>query len=191
MQVLHYPITAGRPGKPQHKDVMEEAERLVMSGVKELLVVSQDTSAYGLDIKYQGGTWAGVEHRSHVTDLAKAMRHLVGARAQGFYGARLHYIYPYPHVDALPEIMADDRSGLLPYLDIPFQHAHPDVLRSMARPAKQDKVLERIHKWRQDCPDLSIRSTLSSGTQARLKSSSILTGLGPRSRHRPRRLLPI
>ena len=145
------------------KDVMEEAERLVMSGVKELLVVSQDTSAYGLDIKYQGGTWAGVEHRSHVTDLAKAMRHLVGARAQGFYGARLHYIYPYPHVDALPEIMADDRSGLLPYLDIPFQHAHPDVLRSMARPAKQDKVLERIHKWRQDCPDLSIRSTFIVG----------------------------
>jgi len=127
------------------------------------LIVSQDTSAYGLDIKYETGIWAGSERRSHIIDLAQAMRHLVGARAQGFYGARLHYIYPYPHVDALPAIMSDETSGILPYLDIPFQHAHPDVLRAMARPAKQDKVLERIHKWRQDCPNLSIRSTFIVG----------------------------
>lgn len=135
--------------RPAHA-VVREAEKLVAAGVKELLVISQDTSAYGLDLKH--ATDRG--HRAHITDLARDL---------GSLGAwvRLHYIYPYPHVRDLIPLMAD---GLvLPYLDIPFQHAHPDTLRRMARPAAAERTLDRIAEWRRDCPDLTLRSTFIVG----------------------------
>jgi ribosomal protein S12 methylthiotransferase len=135
--------------RPAHA-VVREAERLVAAGVKELLVISQDTSAYGLDLKH--ATDKG--HRAHITDLARDL---------GSLGAwvRLHYVYPYPHVRDLIPLMAD---GLvLPYLDIPFQHAHPDTLRRMARPAASAKTLDEIAAWRAICPDLTLRSTFIVG----------------------------
>jgi ribosomal protein S12 methylthiotransferase len=135
-------------------DVLREAERLVAAGVKELLVISQDTSAYGVDIKHAASARGGREIRAHVTDLAAALGEL-GA------WVRLHYVYPYPHVDQLIPLMADGK--VLPYLDIPFQHASPAVLKAMRRPANQEKVLARIRKWRETCPDLTIRSTFIVG----------------------------
>lgn len=137
--------------RPAHA-VLREAEKLVESGVRELLVISQDTSAYGVDIKHAEDRG----HRAHITDLARDL---------GSLGAwvRLHYVYPYPHVRQLIPLMADGQSGVLPYLDIPFQHAHPDVLRQMARPAAAAKTLDEIAAWRAICPDLTLRSTFIVG----------------------------
>ena len=134
--------------------VMAEAERLVKAGVKELLVISQDTSAYGLDIKYAESPWKGAPLKAKFLDLAAAL---------GDLGAwvRLHYVYPYPHVDGVIELMA--AGTVLPYLDIPFQHASPSVLRAMKRPAHQEKTLQRIAAWRKVCPELAIRSTFIVG----------------------------
>jgi ribosomal protein S12 methylthiotransferase len=135
-------------------DVLREAERLVAAGVKELLVISQDTSAYGVDRKYAASDWNG---------RALAARFVPLVRALGELGVwiRLHYVYPYPHVDEVIPLMAEGKA--LPYLDVPFQHASPDVLRRMKRPAAQEKTLERIARWREICPDLAIRSTFIVG----------------------------
>lgn len=135
-------------------DVLDEAERLVRAGVKELLVVSQDTSAYGVDIKYRTGFWQGRPVKSRMTQMCEAMSEL-GA------WIRLHYVYPYPHVDEVIDLMAQGK--VLPYLDIPFQHASPKVLKLMKRPAFEDKTLARIHRWREQCPQLTIRSTFIVG----------------------------
>jgi ribosomal protein S12 methylthiotransferase len=135
-------------------EVLREAERLVAAGVKELLVISQDTSAYGVDLKYAGSEWKGREIRAKFLDLARALGEL-GA------WVRLHYVYPYPHVDQIIPLMAD---GLvLPYLDVPFQHASPAVLKRMRRPAAQEETLSRIRQWRSICPNLTIRSTFIVG----------------------------
>ena len=141
--------------RPAHA-VLREAEKLVESGVKELLVISQDTSAYGLDRKYDVNPWKDGDVRSHITDLSREM---------GKLGAwvRLHYVYPYPSVRELIPLMADPENGLLPYLDIPFQHAHPDVLKRMARPAAGSKTLDEIAAWRATCPDITLRSTFIVG----------------------------
>ena len=133
--------------------VLREAEKLVEAGVRELLVISQDTSAYGKDIRYATSDWRGEERRAHVADLAKGLGEL------GVW-TRLHYIYPYPHVDDLVPLMGD---GVLPYLDIPFQHSHPDVLKRMARPAASAKTLDRIAAWRAIRPDIALRSTFIVG----------------------------
>jgi ribosomal protein S12 methylthiotransferase len=135
-------------------DVLREAERLVAAGVKELLVISQDTSAYGVDLKYAASEWKGRELRAKFLDLARALGEL------GVW-VRLHYVYPYPHVDEVIPLMAEGK--VLPYLDIPFQHAAPAVLRRMKRPAAQEKALERIARWREICPELTIRSTFIVG----------------------------
>ena len=135
-------------------DVLREAERLVAAGVKELLVISQDTSAYGVDLKFAASQWKGRAVRAKFIDLARELGEL-GA------WVRLHYVYPYPHVDAVIPLMTDGK--VLPYLDIPFQHAAPDVLRRMKRPAAQEKTLERIRRWREICPALTIRSTFIVG----------------------------
>jgi ribosomal protein S12 methylthiotransferase len=135
-------------------DVLREAEKLVAAGVKELLVISQDTSAYGIDIKYAASRWQDREVRARFLDLSREL---------GTLGAwvRLHYVYPYPHVDEVIGLMAD--GVVLPYLDIPFQHASPDVLRRMKRPAAQEKTLHRIARWREICPELTLRSTFIVG----------------------------
>jgi ribosomal protein S12 methylthiotransferase len=135
-------------------DVLREAERLVTAGVKELLVISQDTSAYGVDLKYSASVWKDREIRAKFVDLARELGEL-GA------WVRLQYVYPYPHVDEVIGLMADGK--VLPYLDIPFQHASPDVLRAMKRPAAQDKTLARIAAWRAQCPELALRSTFIVG----------------------------
>lgn len=135
-------------------DVLREAERLVKAGVKELLVISQDTSAYGVDLKYAESRWRDQDVRAKFLDLCRELGSL------GVW-VRLHYVYPYPHVDDVIPLMADGR--ILPYLDIPLQHASPDVLRAMKRPAHQEKTLERIRRWRQVCPDITIRSTFIVG----------------------------
>ena len=135
-------------------EVMTEAENLVRAGVRELLVISQDTSAYGVDIKYRTGFWNGRPLRTGMTDLVRAMSEL-GA------WVRLHYVYPYPHVDELIPLMADGR--LLPYLDVPFQHASPRILRLMKRPASAENNLARIRAWRSICPEITIRSTFIVG----------------------------
>jgi ribosomal protein S12 methylthiotransferase len=134
--------------------VMAEAERLVRAGVRELLVISQDTSAYGLDIKYAESAWKGRPLAARFLDLCEAL---------GSLGAwvRLHYVYPYPHVDAVLPLMAEGK--ILPYLDIPFQHASPSVLKAMCRPAHQERTLERLRRWRRTCPDLAVRSTFIVG----------------------------
>ena len=134
--------------------VMREAERLVAAGVKELLVISQDTSAYGLDLGYAKSKWRGEELETRFITLAEALGSL------GVW-VRLHYVYPYPHVDRVLQLMADGR--VLPYLDIPFQHASPSVLKAMRRPAHREKTLQRIARWRESCPDLAIRSTFIVG----------------------------
>ena len=135
-------------------DVLGEAERLAKAGVKELLVISQDTSAYGVDIKYRTGFWNGRPVKSRMTEMCEALSEL------GIW-VRLHYVYPYPHVDELIPLMAQGK--ILPYLDIPFQHASPKVLKAMKRPAFEDKTLARIKKWREICPELTIRSTFIVG----------------------------
>ncbi|MEJ2633292.1 MAG: 30S ribosomal protein S12 methylthiotransferase RimO [Acidihalobacter sp.] len=135
-------------------EVMQEAENLVDAGVRELLVISQDTSAYGVDVRYRTGFWRGRPLKTHVQTLAEALGEL-GA------WVRLHYVYPYPHVDALIPLMAEGK--ILPYLDIPLQHGSPRILKAMRRPAAAEKVLERIHNWRAQCPDLTLRSTFIVG----------------------------
>jgi ribosomal protein S12 methylthiotransferase len=135
-------------------EVMQEAENLVKSGVKELLVISQDTSAYGVDIKYRTGFWRGRPLKTRMTELVQALS------ALGVW-VRLHYVYPYPHVDEVVPLMAQGK--LLPYLDVPFQHASPRLLKLMKRPAKAENNLERIRRWRELCPDLTIRSTFIVG----------------------------
>ncbi len=135
-------------------EVMREAERLVAAGVKELLVISQDTSAYGLDLRYAPSEWRGELRETRFAALAEALGSL------GVW-VRLHYVYPYPHVDQVIPLMAEGR--VLPYLDIPFQHASPRVLKAMRRPGNQERTLERIASWREICPDLAIRSTFIVG----------------------------
>ena len=135
-------------------DVLREAERLVKAGVKELLVISQDTSAYGVDLKYAASQWKDREVRAKFVDLAREL---------GEFGiwVRLQYVYPYPHVDDVIPLMSEGK--ILPYLDIPFQHASPEILRAMRRPAAQDKTLARIARWREQCPELAVRSTFIVG----------------------------
>lgn len=135
-------------------DVMREAEGLVKAGVKELLVISQDTSAYGLDLKYQARTWHNKEYETRMLGLCDALGEL------GIW-TRLHYVYPYPHVDKIIPLMADGK--ILPYLDIPFQHASPRILKAMKRPGNAENTLDQIRRWRDTCPDLSIRSTFIVG----------------------------
>ena len=144
-------------------EVLLEAKRLFESGVKELLVVSQDTSAYGVDIQYRTGFWDGKPIKTRMFDLVNALNQI--AREHQAW-VRLHYVYPYPHVDDILPLMAEFSEhgyGVLPYLDIPLQHAHPDVLKRMKRPASGEKNLERILAWRKACPDLVIRSTFIAG----------------------------
>ena len=135
-------------------DVMEEAERLVKAGVRELLVISQDTSAYGVDLKYRTGFWNGRPLKTRMQELCEAL---------GEFGVwvRLHYVYPYPHVDNVIPLMAEGK--ILPYLDIPFQHGSPRVLKDMKRPAAAENTLERIQTWRSICPDITLRSTFIVG----------------------------
>ena len=135
-------------------DVLREAERLVKAGVKELLVISQDTSAYGVDLKYAASQWKDREVRAKFVDLARELGSL------GIW-VRLQYVYPYPHVDDVIPLMSEGK--ILPYLDIPFQHASPEILRAMRRPAAQDKTLARIARWREQCPELALRSTFIVG----------------------------
>ena len=139
-------------------DVMLEAENLFKAGVRELLVISQDTSAYGVDVKFRVGFWNGKPVKTHMTQLVEALGELAKR-----YGAwvRLHYVYPYPHVDAI--IPAMNEGHVLPYLDVPLQHAHPEVLKRMKRPANGEKNIERIRAWRAMCPDITIRSTFIAG----------------------------
>ncbi|TXI03795.1 MAG: 30S ribosomal protein S12 methylthiotransferase RimO [Pseudorhodobacter sp.] len=141
--------------RPAHA-VLREAEKLVEAGVRELLVISQDTSAYGVDRKHDLSPWKGGEVRAHITDLAREL-----GRLSPDVWVRLHYVYPYPHVRQLVPLMAEGL--ILPYLDIPFQHAHPDTLRRMARPAAAAKTLDEIAAWRRDCPDIVLRSTFIVG----------------------------
>jgi len=135
-------------------EVMQEAENLVKSGVKELLVISQDTSAYGVDVKYRTGFVRGKPTRTRMVELCRSLGEL------GVW-VRLHYVYPYPHVDEVIALMAEGK--ILPYLDIPFQHASPRILRLMRRPASAERVLERIRRWREACPEIAIRSTFIAG----------------------------
>ncbi|HEV8312028.1 MAG TPA: 30S ribosomal protein S12 methylthiotransferase RimO, partial [Burkholderiaceae bacterium] len=139
-------------------EVLSEAQRLFESGVKELLVISQDTSAYGVDVKYRTGFWDGKPVKTRMVELCEKRADL--AQAHGAW-VRLHYVYPYPHVDEVLPLMASGR--ILPYLDVPFQHAHPDVLKRMKRPANGEKNLERLAKWREVCPDIVVRSTFIAG----------------------------
>lgn len=148
------PSMRGRLASRPVGDVLREAERLAEAGVKELLVVSQDTSAYGMDVKYAANEWRGREVRTKFFDLAEALGEL------GIW-TRLHYVYPYPHVDAVIPLMAEGK--ILPYLDIPFQHASPKVLKLMRRPGAQEKTLARVQQWRRDCPDITLRSTFIVG----------------------------
>ena len=135
-------------------DVLAEAKRLKEAGVQELLVISQDTSAYGIDVKYKTEFWDGMPVKTRMTELCEALSSL------GIW-VRLHYVYPYPHVDEIIPLMNEGK--ILPYLDIPFQHANPRILKAMKRPASSEKVLGRIKKWREQCPDLTLRSTFIVG----------------------------
>ena len=148
------PTLRGKLSSRPLGDVMREAERLVAAGVQELLIISQDTSAYGLDLGYAKSTWRGQDYETRFLSLVEALASL------GVW-VRLHYVYPYPHVDRVLPLMAEGR--VLPYLDIPFQHASPVMLKAMRRPAHQEKTLERIVRWREICPDLAIRSTFIVG----------------------------
>ena len=135
-------------------DVLDEAQRLARAGVKELLVISQDTSAYGVDVKYRSGFWNGRPVKTRMTELCSALSEL------GIW-VRLHYVYPYPNVDEVISLMAEGK--ILPYLDIPFQHASPRILKAMKRPAFEDRTMARIHRWREQCPDITLRSTFIVG----------------------------
>ena len=135
-------------------DVLAEAENLARAGVKELLVISQDTSAYGVDLKYRTGFWGGKPVKTRLKELCEAM-------AQFGIWVRLHYVYPYPSVDDVIPLMAEGK--ILPYLDVPFQHASPKILKAMKRPASAENTLERIAKWRSICPEIVIRSTFITG----------------------------
>jgi ribosomal protein S12 methylthiotransferase len=135
-------------------EVMLEAENLVKAGVKELLVISQDTSAYGVDVKYRTGFWQGRPVKTRMAELCKSLGEL------GVW-VRLHYVYPYPHVDEVIPLMASGK--ILPYLDVPFQHASPRILKLMKRPASAEKVLERLRRWRAICPEITVRSTFIAG----------------------------
>ena len=148
------PAMRGRLVSRPIDDVLREAERLAAAGVKELLVISQDTSAYGADLRYARRTWRGTAYQTRFMDLARALG------ALGVW-VRLHYVYPYPHVDGVIALMAERR--VLPYLDIPFQHGSPAVLKRMRRPAHAEDTLARIAAWRRDCPDLTLRSTFIVG----------------------------
>jgi ribosomal protein S12 methylthiotransferase len=148
------PSMRGRLESRRVDSVLREAEKLVAAGVKELLVISQDTSAYGADLKYAPYSWRGKEYETRFLDLARGLGEL-GA------WTRLHYVYPYPHVDAVIPLMAEGK--ILPYLDIPFQHASPKILKAMRRPASGEKTLAQIARWRAICPDLVIRSTFIVG----------------------------
>jgi len=141
-------------------DVMQEAQNLVNAGVKELLVISQDTSAYGVDVKYRTGFWGGKPLKSRMTELAAAMGDLRTPDGERPW-VRLHYVYPYPHVDEVIPLMAQGK--ILPYLDIPFQHANQRILKLMKRPASSENVLARIKQWREICPDITLRSTFIVG----------------------------
>ncbi len=148
------PALRGRLASRSIGDVMQEAERLVKSGVQELLVISQDTSAYGSDLRYQADEWRGRSLETRFLSLCEALGEL------GVW-VRLHYVYPYPHVDKVIPLMAS--GAVLPYLDIPFQHANQRILRLMRRPAHAENTLDRIHRWREACPDLTLRSTFIVG----------------------------
>jgi len=148
------PSMRGKLDSRRIDEVLKEAERLVKSGVKELLVISQDTSAYGLDRKYESAHWRDKEYRTSMLDLCKGLGEL------GVW-SRLHYVYPYPHVDEIIPLMAERK--ILPYLDIPFQHASRDVLKAMKRPASSENTLNRLAAWRAICPDITIRSTFIVG----------------------------
>jgi ribosomal protein S12 methylthiotransferase len=148
------PALRGRLASRRIDEVLVEAERLAAAGVRELLVISQDTSAYGADIRYAPASWRGEEYRTRLVDLARGLGSL------GIW-VRLHYVYPYPHVDEVMPLMAERR--VLPYLDIPFQHGSPSVLKRMRRPAHSEDVLRRIRAWRKQCPDLTLRSTFIVG----------------------------
>ena len=148
------PSMRGRLASRPIDEVLREAERLVAAGVKELLVISQDTSAYGADLRYASGEWRGGEWQTRFIDLARALGSL------GVW-VRLHYVYPYPHVDEVIPLMAERR--VLPYLDVPFQHGSPSVLKRMRRPAHAENTLRRIAQWRAECPDLTLRSTFIVG----------------------------
>jgi len=148
------PSMRGRLASRPIDEVLREGEQLVRAGVKELLVISQDTSAYGADLRYAAREWRGATRQTSFLDLARGLGEL-GA------WVRLHYVYPYPHVDEVLPLMAGGR--ILPYLDVPFQHSHPDVLRRMKRPASGEHNLERIARWREICPELVIRSTFIAG----------------------------
>ncbi|MBC7492885.1 MAG: 30S ribosomal protein S12 methylthiotransferase RimO, partial [Novosphingobium sp.] len=154
------PTLRGKLASRRIDAVLREAEKLVAAGTRELLVISQDTSAYGVDVRHEERQWKGHPVRTHMTDLA---RELGGLRTPDGHvpWVRLHYVYPYPHVDAVIPLMAD---GLLtPYLDIPFQHASPKVLKAMKRPANEAKVLERLKSWRAICPEIANRSSFVVG----------------------------
>jgi len=154
------PSLRGKLASRRIDAVLREAEKLVHAGTKELLVISQDTSAYGVDVRHEERQWKGEAIRTHMTDLARALGQLRTPQGETPW-VRLHYVYPYPHVDAIIPLMAE---GLLtPYLDIPFQHAAPNVLRAMKRPANEAKVLERLQQWRAICPDIAVRSSFVVG----------------------------
>ena len=154
------PTLRGKLASRRIDAVLREAEKLVAAGTRELLVISQDTSAYGVDVRHEGRQWKGHPVRTHMTDLARELGGLRTPDGQVPW-VRLHYVYPYPHVDAVIPLMAE---GLLtPYLDIPFQHASPKVLKAMKRPANEARVLERLKSWREICPDIAIRSSFVVG----------------------------
>jgi ribosomal protein S12 methylthiotransferase len=154
------PALRGKLASRRIDAVLREAEKLVAAGTRELLVISQDTSAYGVDIRHESRSWKGREVRAHMTDMARELGGLRTPDGQTPW-VRLHYVYPYPHVDQVIPLMAE---GLLaPYLDIPFQHASPKVLKLMKRPANEAKVLERLKSWRAICPDIAIRSSFVVG----------------------------
>jgi ribosomal protein S12 methylthiotransferase len=138
--------------------VMQESENLIKAGVKELLVISQDTSAYGVDVKYRTGFWRGRPIKTRMTELVSALGDLA---SDSNAWIRLHYVYPYPHVDEVIPLMADGK--ILPYLDVPFQHASPRILRAMKRPASSENNLTRIQEWRAICPEITLRSTFIIG----------------------------
>ena len=142
-------------------EVMQEAENLVKAGVKELLVISQDTSAYGVDVKYRTGFWGGKPLKSNLLNLCSSLGEL------GVW-VRLHYVYPYPHVDEVIPLMAEGK--ILPYLDVPFQHASPRILKLMKRPANAEKVLDRLRAWRKICPEITVRSTFIVGFPSETES---------------------